>query len=700
MTSAADHLTPNEQGRAEVRIPMGDGVGLAATLYLPDPELGPQPCILEALPYRKDDLTSSYRPDYVRLRDGHGYAVCRLDLRGTGSSGGLATDEYPPQEQRDLATVLTWLAAQEWCDGNLGMYGTSYSGFNALQMACERPPELKAVIAIYASDDRYTDDVHYRGGALKFLDLVDYCHYMTPMNALPPVPEVWGPGWREEWHRRIADHEPWLLTWLREQHDGDYWRHGSVRPSYDRIAIPTMVVAGWADGYRNNSFRMMERLRRSGVPHRLVAGPWAHAATETSLPGPRIDSLPLMVAWWDRWLRGLPNGVDDGLGAADTADIPDAGDTVNAVGPESAGSERVTGEPAASPELTVFVRASTRPQPDLDTCRGEWLREQWPSPRSETVELQLEGRPALAVNPAVGTAAWIDCAGHLPWGQSLDQRYDDDASVSWDFDLDAARGPDTGPQDESLTLLGHPVAQLLVSADAPVATCSVKLCDVFPDGTSALVTRGTLNLTHRVHDATGPKELVPGEVYDVEVELDACAYRFEPGQRLRVSVAGSDWPNTSAPPRPLSLTVHEGRLRLPRWSGTSPYAPPQLAPPPDGPPAESGDGVTWSVERDVLARRTRCLVDHGSTYEIPGGGEASEHYRGTVTVRDADFAQVAHAETTFELRWPDVRAVSRASMDLTADADAYTVAIALEALEDGAVVATREWHERIPRLLG
>ena len=128
----------------------------------------------------------------MQLRDEHGYAVCRLDLRGTGSSEGDATDEYPEAEQSDLVEVIAWLADQPWCDGNVGMWGTSYSGFNSLQIACERPPALKAVCAIYASDDRWTDDVHWRGGALRLVDLVDYCHYMTPMSMLPPVPAVWG----------------------------------------------------------------------------------------------------------------------------------------------------------------------------------------------------------------------------------------------------------------------------------------------------------------------------------------------------------------------------------------------------------------------------------------------------------------------------------------------------------------------------
>ena len=91
--------------------------------------------------------------------------------------------------------MIAWLAEQEWCDGNVGMFGTSYSGFNSLQIACERPPALKAICAIYATDDRWTDDVHWRGGALRLVDLVDYCHYMTPMCVLPPVPAVWGEGW-------------------------------------------------------------------------------------------------------------------------------------------------------------------------------------------------------------------------------------------------------------------------------------------------------------------------------------------------------------------------------------------------------------------------------------------------------------------------------------------------------------------------
>ena len=98
------------------------------------------------------------------------------------------------------------------------------------------------------------------GGALKAVDLVDWVLYMVAGNALPPVPAVHGAGWRDEWARRVDEVEPWLLRWLAEQADGPYWRHGSVRPDYARIACPTMIVGGWADGYTNIAFRGFEAL--------------------------------------------------------------------------------------------------------------------------------------------------------------------------------------------------------------------------------------------------------------------------------------------------------------------------------------------------------------------------------------------------------------------------------------------------------
>jgi len=281
----------------------------------------------------------------------------------------VATDEYPASEQADLCRVIGWLAEQPWSTGAVGMYGTSYSGFNSLQVAAERPPALKAIIAIYASDDRYTDDVHYTGGAVKLLDLVDYPLYMVALNALPPVPAIAGVDWRERWRERVESLEPWLLRWLEEQVDGPYWRQGSLRPGYERIACPTMLVAGWADGYRNATFRLLEQLE---APVRLLFGPWSHMATDISLPGPRIDLVPEMVRWWDRWLRDQPNGVDK------------------------------------DPPVTVFARHTTRPAPDLDEHPGSWRTEPtWPPARAADLALPSPEPPAPPpARLARGSTGW------------------------------------------------------------------------------------------------------------------------------------------------------------------------------------------------------------------------------------------------------------------------------------------------------
>jgi predicted acyl esterase len=631
----------------EVRIPTRDGNWLAATLYLPDVEAGPQPCLLEALPYRKDDLTSSYAETYRTLCGRYGYAVARVDVRGTGSSSGDAADEYQEAEQRDLPDAIAWIADQPWSDGQVGMFGTSYSGFNSLQIAMEQPPALKAICAIFATDDRWTDDVHWRGGALKLIDLVDYNHYMSPMCVLPPVPAVWGEGWREEWDRRLATNEPWLLTWLRENRHGPYWDHGSVRrggttDGYERVSVPTMVVAGWADGYRNNSFRTVAELARHGTPHRLLAGPWGHVDPSTGIPGPRIDFDAEMVAWFDHWLRGAGDHED---------------------------------------RCEVFIRSSTKPEVDLDTHEGRWVT--LPSvPPVREATLDLHAPVTLEVAPDVGTAAWIDCSAGMPWGLSGDQRLDDERSLTWEIEPPPA------------AVVGHPVFRARLWATAPQASLSVKVCDVFPDGTSALVTRGTLDLAYRdgVHGPSSP--LVPGREVQVEVALDACAYEWAPGNTLRVSVAGADWPNTVAPPAPVSLTLRTASLTLPFLEGEHPE--PAFAPGAET-ASVSTEGVGWSIHHDVLQRHTSATTRIDTRYATPYDGTAHEQYLGEVSVDTRTFAQKVWANAVHELTWPGVEVTVRSNLSLAITASSYDVKIWTQAVLDSEAISERTWQESIPR---
>ena len=641
---------------------MPDRVRLNATLYLPD-TAGPHATILEALPYRKDDLTQYHKPEYRRLCTEGGFVVARVDLRGTGSSEGIATDEYPASEQRDLCEVIEWLAGQPWSNGAVGMYGASYGGFNSIQVAMQRPAALKAIVPIYATDDRYTDDVHYYGGARRAWDFVDYPSYMVAMNALPPVPSIAGSDWRERWKERLESLEPWLLRWIEEQCDGPYWRHGSLRPNYDLIVCPTMIVAGWADGYRNATLRMLADLR---VSARLLIGPWSHTSTETSLPGPHIDLVPELIRWFARWLRDEPNGIDE------------------------------------EPPILVFSRRSTRPAPDLAEMRGEWRFEEiWPPDRLaietlRVLDAEAVGRGAatsdeLVVRGDVGYTASMSCAGGLPFGQPWDQRRDEAFSIVYDW----------APLDENLEILGYPEVELLVTSSAPVAYLSVKLCDVFPDGTSALVSRGFLNLTHR-ESSVRPEPLEPGRGYGVRIGMDATSWLFEPGHRVRLDVAGTDWPNAWTPPEPVTLAVTRkgSALSLPVLRGAPPSnAEPDLAPPTTR--REPADpAIVWTFEHDVLARRSRHVIDHGSTYDLEVGGSATERYRGLNTVSTEDPGNAAaEGNVSFELRWEEANVGATAHTRVVSDDRNYKVLIELEVTEDGAPAWSRTWERTVPRHL-
>ncbi|MGA9160124.1 MAG: CocE/NonD family hydrolase [Actinomycetota bacterium] len=658
--------------RAEdVFIPMRDGVRLAATLAFPDqgPDDGPDrpaapwPALLEALPYRKDDLTARDRAEYVRFADEFGYAVCRIDIRGTGSSEGTATGEYTEEELDDLTEVVGWLAERSWCNGNVGMFGTSWSGFNSLQVAMLRPPALKAICSIFASDDRYADDVHYFGGALKQLDLVDWPTYMDAINVLPPVPRIAGEGWRGAWERRFAAYEPWLFGWLEHQTYDDFWKHGSLREDYAAIEAATMLVTGWADGYTNIALRGMAGLT---CPKRLLAGPWSHADVATSRPGPNIDLVAEMARWWDRWLRGADNGVD------------------------------------REPPIVVFSRRPTPPAADLVAYPGEWRFEAgWPLDRGGELELSLTdaganrpdpGPDALEVRGDVGWTAWLSCAGEPPWGQPVDQRPDEAFSLVYDWE----------PRPEETEILGHPVVHARVRASVPIAYLAAKLCDVHRDGTSQLVTRGLLNLTHR-DSREAPAPLEPGRIYEVTLELEVTSWVFEPGHRIRLDLAGTDWPNTWPPPTPVTLVIERqgSRIVLPVVDGPSSIARQPNLPPSRRPQRWETDGVEWEIEHDVLEKQTRAVARYTTRSEADEVAPAIVERNGGVagvSIDDPGCAWV-DASSRYVLAWPEATVSADVRSRIESDATEYRVHLEIDASEDGEVRWSRRFDRRFPRTL-
>src|SRR6478672_9337147 len=204
-------------------IPLSDGTRLAARLWLPeDAGHAPVPALLEYLPYRKRDGTIERDALTHPWLAGHGYAAVRVDIRGSGESDGLLSDEYSKQELDDALEIIAWLAAQPWCSGPVGMFGISWGGFNALQVAALRPPALKAIVTLCSTDDRYRDDVHYMGGA-KLEAGFGWASFLFSDMTHPPDPLLVGERWRAMWLERLESLPQFLENWLSHQPRDAYW---------------------------------------------------------------------------------------------------------------------------------------------------------------------------------------------------------------------------------------------------------------------------------------------------------------------------------------------------------------------------------------------------------------------------------------------------------------------------------------------
>ncbi len=656
----------------QVWIPLPDGTKLSARLWVPlDAGSSPVPAILEAIPYRHRDITAwrdSIHHPYIA---GHGYACLRVDLRGSGSSDGVLTDEYLEQELCDLENVLAWLAAQPWCTGTTGMMGKSWGGFNALQVAARRPPSLGAIIACSSSDDRYADDVHYMGGCL-LSDNLSWASTMFAFNSCPPDPAVVGERWREMWHERLARSGLWLETWLKHQRRDEYWRRGSISEDYGAVQCPVFAVSGWADGYSNPVFRLLEHLT---VPRKGLIGPWAHKYPHLGEPGPAVGFLQEVVRWWDHWLKGAQNGIMD------------------------------------EPMLRVFMQDAVPPRTAYHERPGRWVGESsWPSPevrvehhplgrcRITTAAGDPDGDALTIQSPlSVGQYGGKWCSYNAPPDLPYDQREEDGGSLVFD----------TGEFTEALEILGTPVVSLEFSSSQPVAMVAVRLSDIAPDDTATRISYGLLNLTHRGgHDS--PEALTPGQRYEVQVNLNAAAQHIPAGHRLRVAISTSYWPLAWPPPAPVRLTI---------WPGSSALSLPVRAPGPDGevplPPFGEPEGAEpipvtsiepvrgrWRVSRDLVhyASESEVLNDKGVLRLEEIGVEVTRraHERYSWVGNDMLSAR-GEIRITMGFRSPGWHAWTSTRTVLTSTETHFHIRAELDAYEGEQRVASYNWDRAVPR---
>jgi hypothetical protein len=650
-------------------IPLKDGTRLAARLWLPDDaERNPVPAVFEYVPYRKRDGTAQRDALVHPYFAARGFACVRVDIRGSGESDGVLTDEYLPLEQDDAIEVIDWIARQPWCTGAVGMMGNSWGGFNALQVAARRPAPLKAIITSCSTDDRYADDIHFMGGCL-LNDNLKWASTMFAHNSRPPDPALVGDRWRGLWRQRLEGSGLWIDTWLRHQRRDAFWKHGSVCEDFSRIQIPVFSVSGWADGYKNAIPRL---LRGLAVPQLAWIGQWAHKYPHMATPGPAVGFLQEATRWWEQWLCGRDTGIMQG------------------------------------PLLRAYIQEPVPPRSYHATIAGRWVGEAaWPSPHIERRRFYLNasglaaqaGRETalrICSPQTVGLHAGRWCAYGTGPDLPSDQRADDAGSLVFDSE----------PLERRIEILGAPTVELELAADRPIAMVAVRLGAVAPDGAVTRVTYGLLNLTHREsHEQPAPLEA--GRRYRVVVTLNDVGQAFLPGQRIRVAISTCYWPIAWPSPEAVTLTVFAGasHVELPvREARKEDAALPPL-PPAELPPALPVTMLapvreSRKITHDLWTDETHVEVsDDQGTKRFDGIGLAMrsrQDQRYSIRADDPLSARTEIAWTVAMSRG-DWSIETRTHSVMTATRSHFRVQARLDAFEGDARVFSRNWMSEIPR---
>jgi uncharacterized protein len=669
---AEEAASDNQHGISieEVWISMPDGVRLAADLYRPHgaPADIKFPVLLEYLPYRKTEARSSRYAMYSYFVQ-RGYVVARVDIRGTGNSEGkLIPYEYSDQEHDDGEVVIDWLANREWSNGNVGMFGISWGGFNAIQMAVRNPPALKTIIAVDATEDLYQDDVHYMDG---IMHLDSWEMSMDLSNAQPGAPDY---VIDEEYIKNRFDTEPWMMTYKRQQRDGTFWDRASARDRYDEIRVPTFHIGGWYDGYRDSLPRMLENVKNA--PVKAMIGAWNHTMPNHPYPKPGMEWRHEAVRWFDHWLKGRDTGIMD------------------------------------EPRFAVYVREWHPPGPYLEHAPGSWRWEEgWPVERikerayfPQADHKLLTARSAGSIHklryvPTIG----IEAGGPVMWWGDVahDQRPTDAFSLVYDSE----------PLKADMEILGLPKAVLDVAADAPHANWFARISDVAPDGTVTQVAGAGFNGTHR-KSARDPEPVVPGEFFPLEIEMHFTSWIFPKGHRIRFAINNAQWPMLW--PTPYQMTTS---LKLGGKTGSHvllPIVPPADRPSPGFlPPVEdprlkgyealdvgtsSGYGEISSVDRNPQTGEVKVVATNSGGQRYPWG---TETYHETIEHRTSD----GHPEKTSVLGTHRMEVVLdsgrvllwEAELSFSSDLHDFHYQYTRRLTENGERVREKTWVDKIPR---
>ena len=550
----------------DVMVPARDGVLLATDLYRPD-DAGPFPVLLERTPYNKSAPSRSERmaasampwsrAEVAGYFLEHGYAIAYQDCRGRYRSGGKFIKYL--SEAEDGFDTLVWLTRQPWFNGRVGTFGLSYAAHTQAALGCLDPPGLRAqFLDCGGFSNAYRSGIRH-GGAFD-LKQATWAYRNALADARDPAVkaalEAQDIG---AWFRRMPwrkgdspisaapEYEDYLFEqWAHGVFD-DCWKQPGIYAEgfYDRYAdAPIVHLSGWYDPYARTAMENylgLSHTKRSRM--QLILGPWTHGDRSLSYAGEvefgaaapvdgnlADDFFDLRRHWFDRWIKGVLNGVDD------------------------------------EPAVRVFVMGGGSGRRDRDgrlNHGGQWRDAgEWPLPQTRWTRFYLHSDHSLAALPPTAASAALDYAfdprdpmptlgGAISSGEPVMQAgaYDQNAIAGRSDVLVFA----TPPLDRDLEIAGPITVRLWIASDAPDTDFTAKLIDVyppnadFPHGFAINLTEGLLRMRYR-DSWEKPALMTSGEVYAITIELFPTANLFCSGHRLRLDISSSNFPHFDVNP--------------------------------------------------------------------------------------------------------------------------------------------------------
>ena len=528
MTKSAHLFKPaNFQARYDVKVPMRDGVRLSADVYLPRERSGPVPAILARTPYDNGDFAGLTKVvDQAIYFVQHGYAFVVQDVRGRFDSEG---EFYPwVNEFEDGHDTVEWVGEQEWCDGNVGMMGFSYVGGVQWQAAMTAPGHLKCIAPGVIGDDHH-GQTHFQGGAMQ-LSLDMTWTFLTDARTWHPIDNY---DWKQvlshlplsEMAEAAGSSAERLSDWIDHPDYDEYWKRIAYRERYGDVVVPVLQIGGWYDTFTVGTMNNFVGMRTSGgselarANQKVIMGPWVHQASLHSHAGDRdfgrdsvLDLNAEHLRWFDRWLKGVANGVEE-----------EAPIKLFVMGADEWRDEHEW--PLARTRFTPFhLHSGGR----ANSLRGDG-----------TLSVEAPGdEPAdeYVYNPAfpVPSNGGNNCCSPeiVAWGgydqDQIEQR--EDVLVYTSEVL-----------EEDLEVTGPVIAKIYASSSAADTDFTAKLVDVHPDGYALNLCDGIIRARYR---ETPERQVLmePGKAYEFTIDLFPTSNVFKAGHRIRLEISSSNFP--------------------------------------------------------------------------------------------------------------------------------------------------------------